>query len=198
MSASFAIVSLMKILIVEGIATSGKSSLIQKIREQLGESRVQVYGEPETHIPIMDRVNELHIGHFKSLLLDATESNADLIIFDRFHFTQAFRAKADTAKYSEIEDLLAKQKTLVAYLRVDEPAITDRIKLAAEHREKRWGEYVKTKGKSFEEIAAYYISQQRNQLQLLKQSKLKSRVFNTTQHEYEAIAGHIINEWFDF
>ena len=186
----------MKILIVEGIATSGKSSLIEKISHLLGKDKVKVFGEPKTHVPIMDKTDDLHIEFFKSLLNDAAKTNAELTIFDRFHLTQAFRAKANIDKYNEIEDLLSEHNTLVAYLQVDENAIADRVKLAIEHREESWGEYVKTKGKSFEEIAQYYSDQQRSQVQLLKQSRLENRTFNTTNHNYQTIADQIINEWF--
>lgn len=185
----------MKILIIEGIATSGKSSLIKQVAELLNGSQLRLYSESETHIPIMDKPNELHKEFFKSLLHGAAKSNADLVVFDRFHFTQAFRAKADTSQYAEIEDLLSEQKTLVAYLQVNEDAVAYRVKLAAEHREKEWAEYIKTKGQSFEEIAAYYIDQQRSQMQLLKQSKLPNRIFNTTRHEYQEIASQIVSEW---
>jgi thymidylate kinase len=187
----------MKILIIEGIATSGKSSLIERISNLLGKDNVKVYGESDTHIPIMGKTDDLHTEFFKSLLEDATRSNAKLIIFDRFHFTQAFRAKANVVKYFEVEDLLAEQTTLVVYLLVDEDAIANRVKLAAEHREESWGEYVRTKGKSFEEIAKHYADQQSSQLQLLDQSKLEKRIFNTTNHDYRAVANQIINEWFN-
>jgi thymidylate kinase len=190
----------MKILIIEGIPTSGKSSIIKNISELLGKDRVRVYGEPETHEPIMDKPEVLHIDFSRSLLQDAVQSDADFVIFDRFHITQAFRAKASLGEYSEIEDLLAKQKTLVVYLQVDESTIADRIRLTAELRDKdpdehfQWDEYFKTKGKTSEEIAKHYATQQRNQMELLKQSKLKSRIFNTTNHEYKAIANQIIDE----
>lgn len=192
----------MKILIIEGIPTSGKSSLIENISKLLNENQVVVFGEPKTHEPIMDKPEGLHIDFFKSLLKDAISSNAGLVIFDRLHFTQAYRARVGIEKYSEIEDLLAKQKTLVVYLQVDDSAIADRIKLTAERRDKdpaehfRWGEYFKTKGETFDEIAKHYAAQQRDQMELLKQSKLKSRIFNTTLHEYRAIATQIIDEWF--
>jgi thymidylate kinase len=190
-------------MILEGIPTSGKSSISREVSELLGEGHVKVYGEPETHIPIMDKPEGLHIGFFKSLLQDAIESNADLVIFDRFHFTQAIRAKANISNYFEIEGLLAKQKTLVVYLQVDDSAIADRIRLAAERRDKeptedfQWGEYFRSKGEAFDKIAEHYATQQRNKMELLNQSKLKSRVFNTTQHGYRAIASRIIGEWFN-
>lgn len=191
-------------LIVEGIATSGKSSLIKEIIALLGRDTVRVYSESETHIPIMEDRNQLHIEFFKDLIRDAQKSNADLIIFDRLHFTQAFRAKAGIVQYAEVEDLLLGQNTLVAYLQVDEPAIKSRVEfssehprvaLASEHSGQSWGEYIKAKGQSFEEIAAYYADQQRRQMELLKQSKLESRILNTTHHEYSVIASQIINEW---
>jgi thymidylate kinase len=152
----------MKILIIEGIPTSGKSSIIKKISELVGEGRVKIYGETETHIPIMDKPDGLHIDFFKYLLKDAVESGRDFVIFDRFHFTQAIRAKVSVDEYTEIEDLLAKQNTLVVYLQVDESAIADRIRLTAERRDKdpaehfQWGEYFKIKGKTFGEVAEHY------------------------------------------
>jgi uridine kinase len=187
----------MKILILEGMATSGKTSLIEKISDLLGEQNVIVFGEPATHIPIMDKTDELHIEFFKSLVTDATKKDADLVIFDRFHFTQAFRAKSGIADYLEVGDLLATQSTLVAYLEVDEDAIAERIRLAVEHRDNKWGDYVQTKGKTFDEIAEYYTNQQRSQLKLLTQSKLAIQIFNTTHHDYETIANEIITGWYD-
>ena len=191
----------MNILIIEGIPTSGKSSLIEKLSKLLRDKQLAVFSEPKTHEPIMDKPDELHIEFFNSLLQDAVKSSADLVIFNRFHFTQALRAQASISEYLEIEDLLAKQKTLVAYLQVDESAIADRIRLTAERRDEspaehfQWVEYFKTKGKTFDEIAKHYATQQRNQMELLKQSKLKKRIFNTTNHEYKTIASQIINEW---
>lgn len=187
----------MKILIIEGIATSGKSSLIQKLTTLLGDQKLLVLGEPATHIPIMNKPDEPHIAFFKSLVNYALKADADLVVFDRLHYTQAFRAKTDIVQYSEIENLLLGQNTLVAFLQVDERAIADRVRLATEHRDEEWGEYVQTKGKSFDEIAEYYIDQQRSQLKLLNQSKLTSKVFNTTHHNYQAVADKVIGSWYD-
>lgn len=186
----------MKILIIEGIATSGKSSLIKKLTEVLDGQKLLVLGEPATHIPIMNKTDELHSEFFKSLIKDAVKADADLVIFDRLHYTQAYRAKVSVAEYSEIENLLAAHDTFVAYLKVDEDAIAKRVRLATEHRDKEWGDYVQTKGKTFDEIAEYYVTQQRSQLKLLTETKLTSQVFNTTQHNYQEIAALIINDWY--
>ncbi len=187
----------MKILIIEGIATSGKSSLIENISKLLGNTKLVVFSETDTHVPIMDNPRDLHVEFFKSLLTDAVKTNAEHVVFDRLHYTQAFRANANISKYVEFEDLLVAHDTLVSYLYVDEAFIANRIKLAAEHRDKDWGEYIKTKGESFDEIARYYIDQQRNQLELLNGSKLNSKIFNTTQRDYNSIATDIIQGWYE-
>jgi len=191
-------------LIVEGIATSSKSSLIKEIISLLGEDKVRVYSGSETHTPIMEDVNKSHVEFFKGLVEDAQKSKDELIIFDRLHFTQAFRTKADITQYVKVEDLLLDQDTLVVYLQVDEAAVKERIEFAAghpgvalsgEHSGRNWGEYIKTKSQSFDEIAEYYAGQQRNQMELLKQSKLENRIFDTPHHEYKAIAGQVVYEW---
>jgi thymidylate kinase len=192
----------MKILIIEGIPTSGKSSVIQKVSELLKSQNLAIFGEPITHEPIMGKRDELHVEFFKSLIDDAIKSGADLIIFDRLHLTQAYRANVDIAEYSEVEDLLAAQTTLVAYLQVDKTVLAERIRLTAEHRDKNlddsfeWGDHFRTKGKTFDDIAEYYVKQQCGQLRLLGQSKLASKVFDTTQHGYNEVAGEIIDGWY--
>ena len=65
------------------------------------------------------------------------------------------------------------------------------------YRKREGAEYVQTKGKTFDEIAEYYTVQQRSQLKLLSKTKLTSKVFNTTHHNYQDIAEQIINDWYN-
>jgi thymidylate kinase len=182
-----------KILIIEGIATSGKSTIIELLRKKLSNKKIKVYGEPDTHIPIMEQSTELHLDFFKSLLDKALTSQADYIIFDRLYLTQAFRAKADISKYADIENTLLIYQTLTVFLKVDEKSIERRVQAAAGHRDKEWVEYINTKGTTPEEIAQYYINQQSNQIALLAESKVPSKVFDTTYHEYDKIVSEILS-----
>ena len=183
----------MHVLIIEGIATSGKSTIIELLQTKLSNKRIKVYGEPDTHIPIMKQPTELHLDFFKALVNTALSSQPDIIVFDRLYLTQAFRAKADISKYEDIENVLLQHQTLTAFLKVNEKTIAKRVQAAAEHREQSWGEYIKTKGNTSEEIAQYYIEQQRSQIKLLARSKIKNEVFNTTEHEYEKITSEIVS-----
>jgi thymidylate kinase len=177
----------MKLLILEGIATSGKSTTIRKLRHELRNENIVLYSEEDTHIPIMDKPQALHIDFFRSLITKAIATKADLVIFDRFYLTQAFRANATIDVYTDIENSLLLYPVLTVFLKIDEDVLAERIRLATLHREGSWGKYVKTKGDTFTEIADYYISQQRSQLELLEKSKLKYVVLDTTRHEYERI-----------
>ncbi|MET1033418.1 MAG: hypothetical protein ABWX94_02875 [Candidatus Saccharimonadales bacterium] len=184
----------MKILILEGIATSGKSTITKTIEEQLEGLSIIVATEEETHIPIMKQTNKLHTVFFEDLFKRLIDKNPDLVIFDRLYLTQAFRAGVSISDYSDLEDLLSKCETLTVFLKVNNSAIAERVTKAAEHRDPAWGEYIKTKGKTISEIADYYISQQRNQIDLLKTSNLPYMICNTTNHDYKETVQQILQK----
>ncbi len=190
----------MKILILEGIATSGKSTLTKSIKEQLPGLIVRVATEAETHEPIMEQTEELHVPFFENLIEKLTIEKPELIVFDRLYLTQAFRAGARLAEYSAIENLLSQHDALTVFLRVDEEAIAKRIAKAVEHRDSpgddsfKWDDYFKTKGNTDAEIAEYYIAQQRNQLKLLSTSTLPYMVCDTTHHAYSEVTQQILKK----
>lgn len=177
----------MHVIIFEGIATSGKSTLIKMLQQS---QKAQVFSEEKTHEPIMNDTLDTNVPFFKSLISKIDKHN-DLVIFDRLYFTQAFRADVNLDTYSEIEQKLLAYAPTTIFLKVDKDAIAERVLKAAKHRQSSWGDYIKTKGKTSGEITDYYIKQQRSQLKLLEQSKLPYKIFNTTNHSYIKIADEI-------
>ena len=185
----------MSILIFEGIATSGKSTIINELAKDLSaKMTVMVAEETETHIPVMEKRNESHIGFYIDLINGYLNKRADVVIFDRLYLTQAFRANIGLKEYEQVEKLLLPHSSLTIFLKVDEDSIAERVSKATEHRDSKWGEYVKTRGESVEEIAKYYIEQQRCQLQLLNKSIIPHTIFNTTNHDYAHIKNEIIKK----
>jgi thymidylate kinase len=183
----------MKILIFEGIATSGKSTITGNlVRSLKDEMRLELATEEQTHLPIMTQRSELNTLFFEDLISTSILKHPDLLIFDRLYITQANRAQSNLTEYSSTEDILLPYSPHTIILKVDEDAIAKRIKAASGHREEKWREYLKTKGSSFEEIAQDYIDQQRGLLKLVKQSKLPYAVFDTTTHNYEKITEDIL------
>ena len=181
----------MNILIFEGIATSGKSTIIENLK-QSAKGVVRVASEPETHIPIMHQASDSHEQFFINLITKLTEEKPDLLIFDRLYLTQAFRAHVSLRQYIQVEKLLGQYSARTIFLKVDEAAIEKRILKAAGHREPRWKRYIRTKGDSPVEIAHYYIEQQAGQLKLLEESSLTYSIFDTTNHNYEQATKDII------
>jgi thymidylate kinase len=183
----------MHTIIFEGIATSGKSTLIGLLTEHFRKTcKTSVFTEEQTHEPIMKDMASANVPFFESLLAKIDKDN-DVVIFDRLYLTQAFRAGADLGAYARIEKELQLYSPLTVYLKVDEATVAERVVKAAEHRRASWGDYIKTKGKTPDEIADYYIMQQRSQLLLLKESTLPYEIFDTTNHQYNKIAEKIIS-----
>jgi thymidylate kinase len=182
----------MQSFIFEGIATSGKSTIINGLAKTLHSNlSVSVAGEDETHIPIMNQRQELHIEFFKSLLKKLISNKPDLILIDRLYMTQAFRARCSLDVYKNLEEFLQQCNPMTVFLKIDEKVISERIQKATEHREPEWAEYVKSRGEEAQ-IADYYISQQRSQLTLLDESLVPYRIFDTTHHDYEAVIKKLI------
>lgn len=182
----------MRVFIFEGIATSGKSTLIQQLKTSLGHLRLSVVDEAETHVPIMHEVEDSHIDFFINLINEKLASNSDLVVFDRLYLTQAFRSKIGIDSYKQVEELLLPHNPLTVFLRVTDGAIADRVYKASQHREASWGDYIKTKGQSIEQIAEYYSNQQSSQLELLKGSIIPYRIFDTTKHNYQEITEELV------
>lgn len=174
----------MKVLIFEGIATSGKSTSISQLKKALPKLKVIVSEESETHIPIMKDTANKHIDFFEKLINRLVSEGPDLLIFDRLYLTQAFRAKCKINDYSEIEELLAKYSPLIIFLKVNDDAIEDRISKASKHR---GSDYFRSRDETPEERAQYYIDQQKYQLELLEHSTLPHTIINTTDHDYKKV-----------
>src|SRR3981081_1513787 len=110
----------MHVIIFEGIATSGKSTLIERLKEKFLKSlNTEVFGEEQTHEPIMKDTHDPNVPFFKSLLAKV-EEDSELIIFDRLYLTQAFRAGINLDVYAEIEKELQTYSPLTVFLKVNE------------------------------------------------------------------------------
>lgn len=184
----------MQTLILEGIATSGKSTIIDMLEGTLSKNMVvRVIPEAESIMVIVDnKSKEVSLAHLKTLLPKAYQELCDVVIFDRFYLTHIFRTDSTLQDYKEIEDSLKSYSPITIYLKVNEALIAGRIEKASKHRDAEWNAYISTKGQTFLEIAEYYVGQQRNQLYLLAGSSLPYKIYDTSDHNYEAIVADIL------
>lgn len=188
----------MKIIILEGIATSGKTSVKNKLAEAFVEKGINfsIIEEDETLMPILNNTNrQTSINLLKNVIGEALKEEKDFIIFDRLFFTHIFRTNSLIEDFREIEKMIQDRSVLV-FLKIDESKIPERITYAREHREKSWNEYVSKKGNN-EEIYQYYINQQRLLLGLLKETMLKHKVYDTTNMDFADISKDILLTLFE-
>src|SRR3989344_1564069 len=185
----------MKIIILEGIATSGKSSVKNELVKILSSRGLDflIIGEDETLMPILENTDKhTSLSLLQEVIGKVLNEKKDFIIFDRLFFTHIFRTHSVMEDYRMIEKMLMDEALLV-FLKIDEAIIPERIANAQKHREKSWGEYVQKKGTT-DEINQYYINQQRTLLKLLEQTQLPYKIYDTTNMEFDSIAEDVIKQ----
>src|SRR3990167_7124032 len=99
----------MKILILEGIATSGKTSVKNKLADAFVEKGINfsIIEEDETLMPILHNTDkQVGIDLLKKVIDNALKAEKDFIIFDRLFFTHIFRTKSSIEDFREIENLI--------------------------------------------------------------------------------------------
>jgi len=183
-----------KIIILEGIATSGKSTVIKYLSQLLDKSNLTftIVGEGITLMPILNNTEKkISLDLLKRAINNAIQEGKDLIIFDRLFFTHIFRTNSEYSEFREIEEMI-QNSALLVFLKIDEEQIPARIQYARQHRDKAWDDYISKKG-SDEEIYEYYINQQRILENLLSKTSLKYQVYNTTNLEFESIARDLLD-----
>jgi thymidylate kinase len=181
----------MYIVIFEGIATSGKSTVIRELAKALALYKVVIFGEPETHFPIKDDRTGLHLAFFQGLIQRFQQTNVDIVLVDRLYMTQAFRAAARMSDYVAIEQQLLNSGAETIVLEVGDTALADRLTAAMEHRDPAWGIYVQSKAESIQTVATMYAAQQYVLRQFVHDSLLPYKFYDTTGHGYAAITADI-------
>ena len=123
-----------KIIILEGMSTSGKSLLqnFLKINLEKEGKKVASVDEKEGLNILLDKQNRSltkSLEVLKSLILDHTTQNYDFIIFDRFHISHNVTLKYSKFEdFDEIESLLKKFDSKIIYLHVDNSKIVQRMR----------------------------------------------------------------------
>jgi thymidylate kinase len=183
----------MKLIILEGIATSGKTTIRNKLSEELlkeGKACL-VVGEDETLMPMLNNKDEkVGINFLKVLLNRIINKKFDFIIFDRLLFTHVLMTSSSLDKFKEIEDMIRKE-ALIIFLQVDELRIPERIKMTKEYRDKEWSEHLNKKGNE-EKINSHYINQQRKLLNLLDKTSLEYKVYDTSDMKFDDVVKDIL------
>ncbi|MDO8572021.1 MAG: hypothetical protein Q7R79_05060, partial [bacterium] len=180
------------IFLIEGIATSGKTSIIALLKKKIKKAHsVKVVEEAETLMPLIDNVSKkIALRHLTTIIGKMKRSKKDVIIVDRFHFTHAFRTKSNISHFLEIEKELASNfNCLIVVLTVDLSTLRKRILRTDRIRGDAWS---KGKKGTINDRITYYSSQQKILLEFAKKTSLPMQVVNSTDMDWERIVYGII------
>lgn len=170
-----------RMIIFEGIASSGKTTLERMLQEKLEGS--VIVSEGQTLMPLIENKEPQKAFEHLAVVLDKMEKqSAGTFIVDRFHLTHAFRTGSPLSFFGGIEERMTKAfKPLIVLLQMDEDVIRERIEETVLLRGSSWQ---KGKQGSLEEKVEYYKNQQRILTELTKQSHLPAMIVNTTDKDW--------------
>lgn len=187
-----------KIIILEGVTTTGKSSVFYNLQRYAKEHNLNWIFVPETEttIPIIDSIDpKKNNNHLEKLLKRALGQKADLYVFDRLHFSSIFKTNAKTEDLKEVEEILSEFDAQIFMLYVPVISLRERIKESMKYRNVEWTEYLLNKvGGDKEKVADIYVNRQELVMQLMKKSLLKINIVDTSDQNFVRVTRQIIDE----
>lgn len=178
------------VLILEGIASSGKTTLEKLLAASLPDA--VILSEDVTLMPIVDNADrEIALAHLRKQLRTIAELPAKNVIVDRFHFTHAFRTSSGLDAFSGIEKELYKNgNVLIVLLTIEPERIRERIKETALRRKDKWKKGAQG---TTDQKVAYYKRQQEVLLSFIAASQLRYLTIDTTEKSWNAYVDRIVN-----
>jgi thymidylate kinase len=182
-----------KIILLEGIASSGKTTLEKLLVQRIEDSAV--ISEDETLMPVIENKDAVAAkAHLQKILKMILDHSAQNLIIDRFHFTHAFRTQSSFDAFLDIETELKKVgNVLVALLTIEPGRIRERIEDTILHRKDKWKKGAQG---SIEEKVTYYTKQQEVLLSFVSLSCLPTVTIDTTQKNWDVYVDEIIDRFY--
>lgn len=180
-----------RIFIVEGIAGSGKNTLIQQLKQKLSNKQIYDYSEEEllfswkhAWIPNIDELRLIFLKTFldycEQILSDKSDS---VFILNRFHITykifQSINNDENNDRYNLILEKLKKLQAVVLVLVIDDKLIESRS-VHSERTDPIWQIHLKKrlKQKGYKTLTELYSQEQKNIISLLKEQGLAYQLMN--------------------
>ena len=186
----------MKVIILEGIATSGKTTIKNLLEEYFQSHNLSylVVEEDETLLPFLHNTDENFAKqHLREVILKYFKQERDYLIFDRLYFTHIHRTNSGIEEFKEIEDLIKEKNGKIIFLKIQEESIPKRIFDTMKLRGGNWKKYVESKGNK-EDIINYYTTQQRKLLKHLEETEVDFEIFDSTKMDFNRINEKILQK----
>lgn len=184
-------------IIIEGVTTSGKSTIFDNLKRyarELGLTGTYL-SEEETVIPCIDSTNLKYNQEFlRALLKKVYAKDKNLYIFDRFHFTHTIKTKSTIKDFVDIEDTLNQHNASLFFIEIPEEALKQRLLDSLKYRNMQWVKYVMERsGGDQDKFVDFYILRQRLLRKLFDKSTLTKYIINSGDQNYIRITRSIID-----
>lgn len=179
------------VLIFEGIASSGKTTLIDKLQQRLkGYKSLVTLTERETLMPLIQNTDPDIARDFLSVLTGRIKNKrAEIVLVDRLLLTHAFRTNSDLIYFSEVERTLRMMDARVIFLKIAAEQIGKRIERTGLYRGQSW-RFGNNSSKINKNI--YYMSQQQRLSVLANKLTLPVLAIDTTSCEWDSYVSAIL------
>lgn len=173
------------LIIFEGIATAGKTTLSNKLAELLNTqtSAISITDE-RTLLPIFNN-KDINVAknHLIQELTALTKLETKYIVLERTHLTQVFRTETSLQHFFEVETFMLENfDPRIILLTVQPDTLQIRIEHADAQRGNLWSQ---KKLGTIDERAEYYVNQQDVLCTALSESKIPSLKVDTTDKKWD-------------
>lgn len=184
-------------IIVEGVTTSGKSTIVDNLRRYAKEHDLSGTFLPEekTVIPCIDSTNLKHNQDFlRKLLQTVFAENKNLYVFDRLHFTHTIKTNSTIKDFVDIESSLKQRDATLFFIDVPEEALKKRLLDSLEYRNVQWVKYVMERSdEDQEKFIDFYVQRQRLLRKLFDESTLTKYIIDSDDQNYIRMTRTIID-----
>jgi adenylate kinase family enzyme len=200
-------------LIIEGIPGTGKTSLLEKLRQDnigqklkcssefiFSEEITQRVLEKQFNDGKLDKTNNIKLlediisplENYQLKLLNRGWSHLQFYyILERFHLTHvSYYSYLGWEDVEDIDNRLYNLGSKVCLLTMKDKVFSDRL---INRRGEPWRKYLSRYGKTEKEIIKHYINQQKDLIELTRKTKLPLLMIDTTYMSLEEIYKKIIN-----
>ena len=184
-------------IIVEGVTTSGKSTIVDNLRRYAKEHNLSgtFLPEEETVIPCIDSTNLRHNQEFlRKLLQTVFAEDKNLYVFDRLHFTHTIKTNSTIKDFADIESNLKQRGAILFFIDIPEEALKKRLLEALKYRNVQWVQYVMERSDGDQErLVDFYIQRQRLLRRLFDESTLTKYIIDSGDQNYIRMTRAIID-----
>lgn len=186
-----------RVILVEGVTTSGKSTIVDNLRRYTKEHDLSgtFLPEEETVIPCIDSTDLKHNQEFLMKLLKTVfDEDKNLYVFDRLHFTHTIKTNSTIKDFADIEDILNQHNATLFLIDVPEETLKKRLLDSLKYRNVQWVQYVMERsGGDQEKFIDFYIQRQRFLRMLFDESTLTKHIVDSGDQNYIRMTRTIID-----